>query len=76
MRLSQFWQLMDAEFGSAYARSLASHQRLTSLGGVTADEALEAGVAHREIWLALCEQMNVPVQRRLGSDTRSRPKRE
>lgn len=76
VRLSQFWQLMDAEFGSAYAHSLASHQRLTALDGATADEAIEAGVPHRQVWLALCEQMDVPESRRLGPDLPTRPTRE
>ncbi len=67
---------MEAEFGTAYAHSLAAHQSLTALGGSTAEEAIERGVPNRDVWLALCEQMDVPVERRLGPDLPSRPTRE
>lgn len=68
MRLSQFWQLMDDEFGSAYARTLAAHQSLPDLSGATAEEALARGVPPRVVWQAVCEQMQVPALRRLGVD--------
>ena len=68
MRLSQFWQLMDDEFTPAYARTLAAHQTLPDAGGRTAEEALAAGVPPRMVWLAVCEQMQVPPERRLGVD--------
>ncbi|MBD3781484.1 MAG: DUF3046 domain-containing protein [Micrococcales bacterium] len=68
MRHSRFWELMAEEFGEAYSRSLARSQHLTALGGHTADEALEAGVAPREVWTALCDQMDVPEERRHGRD--------
>ncbi len=72
MRLSQFWSLMDDEFGTAYAASLARDHTLGSLGGRTADEALVAGVPPREIWFALCDDMDVPAERRHGRDVRER----
>lgn len=68
MRLSQFWHLMDDEFGSAYARTLAATQSLPDLGGRTADDAIGQGVPPRRVWLAICEQMSVPPARRLGVD--------
>jgi len=37
---------------------------VTALGERTADEALAAGVAPREVWLAMCEAMDVPRERR------------
>ncbi|GAB94280.1 hypothetical protein BJY21_004034 [Kineosphaera limosa] len=73
MRLSQFWQLMDDEFGGAYARTLAVHQSLPDLGGRTADEALTQGVPPRQVWDAVCEQMQVPIERRLGIDRPAKP---
>ncbi len=72
MRVSQFWSLMDDEFGTAYAASLARDHTLGSLGGRTADEALAAGVPPREIWFALCDDMDVPAERRYGRDVRER----
>src|SRR5450756_1702493 len=75
MRMSDFWRLMDDEFGAAYARSLARDHVLGALGNRTPLEALEAGVKPREAWLALCVDMDVPVERRLGKELRDHTKR-
>ncbi|HET7303913.1 MAG TPA: DUF3046 domain-containing protein [Segeticoccus sp.] len=72
MRLSEFWTLMDDEFGRAYSRSVARDHVLTELGGRTADEALEAGYRPRRVWEAVCEAMDVPPERRLGKDPKPR----
>lgn len=73
MRLSEFWRLMDEEFGATYARSLAASQALTAFGGRTVLDLVESGVPPRRVWEALAEQMDVPLERRLGRD---RPIRE
>lgn len=39
---------------------------LSPLSGRTAAEALDAGVPPRDIWLALCAEMDVPLERRHG----------
>jgi hypothetical protein len=70
MRMSEFWRLMDEEFGVAYSRSLARDHVLGALGNRTALQALESGVSPREAWLALCTDMDVPVERRLGKEMR------
>lgn len=70
MRLSDFWRLMDDEFGAAYARSLARYHVLGALGNRTPMQALEAGIEPREAWLALCVDLDVPVERRLGREPR------
>lgn len=70
MRASDFWRLMDDEFGAGYSRTLASHLVLQSLGGRTAHDALKAGIAPRTVWLAVCEMQDVPPERRLGRDIR------
>ncbi len=59
---------MAGEFGAAYAESLARSHVMSALGGRTALEALDAGVPPREVWLALCDDMDVPSQRRHGRD--------
>ncbi len=61
MRLTTFWERMTEQFGPAYAESLARDLVLAQLGGRTANEALEAGDPIVEVWLAVCEAMNVPV---------------
>lgn len=59
---------MDDEFGSGYARVLASSLALTKLGGDTAEVALRRGVRPKAIWLEVCDMQDVPVERRLGRD--------
>ncbi|GAA2203175.1 DUF3046 domain-containing protein [Sinomonas flava] len=73
MRNSDFWRLMEDEFGSGYAYHLASSAVLAAVGGRTAEEALRAGVDPRDVWSAVCDLQDVPHERRLGRD---RPIRE
>ncbi|HSL35714.1 MAG TPA: DUF3046 domain-containing protein [Arthrobacter sp.] len=72
MRISDFWRLMDDEFGAGYSRVLSSSLVLAGVGGRTADQALSAGVPPRQVWLALCEVQDVPPERRLGRDVKPR----
>jgi hypothetical protein len=72
VRLSQFWVLMEDEFGPTYAASLARDLALDALGGRTGQEALDAGVPPREVWLALCDAQDVPPDRRHGNDRHPR----
>jgi hypothetical protein len=65
MRRSEFLRAVDDEFG-ARASTLTSDLVLDALGNRTAAEALAAGVAPREIWLALCAETDVPAERRYG----------
>ncbi|GAB3562947.1 DUF3046 domain-containing protein [Arthrobacter alkaliphilus] len=68
VRISDFWRLMDDEFGAGYSRVLSSSLVLAGVGGRTADEALAAGYNPRDVWLALCDVQDVPPERRLGRD--------
>ncbi|MET3922071.1 DUF3046 domain-containing protein [Arthrobacter sp. UYEF20] len=72
MRISDFWRLMDDEFGAGYSRVLSSSLVLSGVGGRTADQALSAGVPPRQVWLALCDVQDVPPERRLGRDVKAR----
>ena len=74
MRMSDFWRLMDDEFGAAYARSLARDHVLGALGNRSPMEAIESGVKPRDAWLALCADMDVPLERRLGKEMRDHTK--
>ncbi|WP_136052122.1 DUF3046 domain-containing protein [Microbacterium sp. K36] len=65
MRRSEFLRAVDAEF-KARASSLLNDLVLSGMGGRTALEALDAGVPPRDIWLALCADMDVPDSRRHG----------
>ncbi|KRE79046.1 DUF3046 domain-containing protein [Arthrobacter sp. Soil764] len=68
MRISEYWRLMDDEFGAGYSRVLSSTLVLASVGGRTADQALASGVDPRKVWLAVCDVQDVPAERRLGRD--------
>ena len=66
MRLSEFWLAMADEFGEAYGRVIAHDLVLAAVGGLTAEQAIAAGVPPRQIWLALCDVQDVPMSRRYG----------
>lgn len=68
VRLSDFWRLMDDEFGAGYSRVLASELVLSELGGLSAQAALSSGIEPRLVWSAICEKQDVPASRRLGRD--------
>ena len=73
MRRSEFLRAVDAEFGARGA-ALVADLVLSSVGGRTALQAVEAGVPPREVWLALCAETDVPDSRRHGVG-RLEPKR-
>jgi hypothetical protein len=60
VRLQEFWSRMEQQFGSMRARTLASDHVFSTLGGLTAVDAIEAGVSIRRVWLEICEQYDVP----------------
>jgi hypothetical protein len=64
VRLTQFRELMNDEFGPVRATALARDHVFADLGGRTVDEALEAGIEPRKVWLAVCEGYDVPPARR------------
>ena len=66
MRASEFWELMSEEFGAGYAATLAREHVVSALGERTADQALAAGIDARDVWLALCADLDVPRERWFG----------
>ncbi len=64
VRLQDFWSRLDRQFGSMRAQSVTRDHVFTVLGGRTAVEAIEAGVPVRKVWLAICEEYEVPVKER------------
>ena len=64
VRLTYFRELMEGEFGAARAASVSHDHVFAQLGGRTVDEALEAGIEPRTVWLAVCEEYDVPPSRR------------
>jgi hypothetical protein len=75
VRMSEFWQLVDGEFGAGYGRTLVRDHVLGELGQRTAAQALEAGERPRTVWLALCRELRVPPQHWWGRDPAAKPSR-
>lgn len=65
MRRSEFDRAVSDEFGTR-GSYLVTDLVLSAVGGRTAVDALDAGVPPRDVWLALCEETDVPPSRRYG----------
>lgn len=59
VRLSEFWDRMNAAFGSIYAQSLALDYRVPALG-CSVSQAIERGDAPKAVWRAVCAEFNLP----------------
>jgi len=64
VRLQEFWSRLTGQFGSMRAQSVARDHVFAALGGRTAVDALEAGLPVRKVWLAICEEYEVPPKER------------
>lgn len=73
MREREFWELLEEVFGRGYGRSLSRDQGLVKLQGMTVVEALAAGEEPRVVWNVLCDQMDIPDERRWGRDHAAPP---
>jgi hypothetical protein len=64
MRHTEFWARMHEVLGEAYAPVWAGQQVMSSLGGRTVEQALEAGVSPKVVWRAVVEQLDLPESQR------------
>lgn len=62
MRLTDFWERMRGHFGPLTETFAADHV-LALLGQRTVTAALAAGTPAKEVWRAVCEEMEVPASR-------------
>ena len=51
---------MNAQFGDAYAQSVAKDFVFDQLDGRTVEHALADGVGAKVVWQAVCDTFNVP----------------
>ncbi|AFR48755.1 MULTISPECIES: DUF3046 domain-containing protein [Gordonia] len=63
MRLTEFTELMTAEFGVPSADSILSDHILIDVGGRTGAQAIDDGVDPRDVWIAICRDFDVPRHR-------------
>ena len=67
MRRTEFDRLTEGEFGDSFRAFIADTHVLSSLGDTPA-ALIEQGYDPRDVWIALCEDFDVPEERRLGED--------
>ena len=60
VRLTEFWARMRAQFGDAYAQSVAKDYVFEKLGGLTIERALADGQDAKVVWRAVCDTFDVP----------------
>ncbi len=60
VRLTEFWARMRAQFGDAYAQSVAKDYVVEKLGGLTIEHALADGQDAKVVWRAVCDTFDVP----------------
>jgi Protein of unknown function (DUF3046) len=60
MRLTTFWERMRAQFGEAYASSVAADHVIAELGGRTVNQALADGEDVKTVWRAVCAAFDIP----------------
>ncbi|WP_267616203.1 DUF3046 domain-containing protein [Gordonia bronchialis] len=63
MRLTEFSELMTAEFGVSAAGSILVDHVLTDFGGRTGAQAIDDGIDPRDVWVAICRDFDVPRER-------------
>ena len=68
MRVSEFWELVTGEFGGPHGQMLVRELVLFELGNRTAERALADGEPVRDVWIAMCDALDVPASRRWGQD--------
>jgi hypothetical protein len=64
MRHTEFWDRLDHALGRAWSRSWAELFVLGELGSRTAVEALDAGVAPKQVWAAVWRALELPETQR------------
>ena len=63
MRLTEFTELTDTEFGRRRPDGLLKDLVLVELGNRTGAEAIGDGVDPKLVWRALCRELDVPADR-------------
>jgi len=64
MRLTDFWERLDAVLGPAYARSWAADYVISDLGGRTVLQSIDAGIDTVDIWRAVHTELRLPASER------------
>jgi hypothetical protein len=60
VRLTAFWERMRAQFGDAYAESVAKDHVIGALGSRTVNQALADGEDVKTVWRGVCDAFRLP----------------
>ena len=66
MKLSRFYELVEDEFGSAFASVVLSDTKLTEFGDRVPAQLIRDGEDTREVWYSICRALEVPKERWQG----------
>ncbi len=64
MRHTEFWARLEHALGPAYYRVWSEQFVIAELGGRTAAEALDAGIAPKEVWRSVSQALELPASQR------------
>lgn len=67
MRLTEFHQLIQDEFGRVQGNWIV-HSHVPAGYDRTVEQLIEDGIGLRKLWSVLCDDFDVPDERRLGVD--------
>lgn len=60
MRHTEFWARMEQTFGETYARFWAKQHVLAALDDRTVEQALDDGIAPKQVWAAVHRDQELP----------------
>lgn len=65
MKESELRRALKEEFGEAYSQVIVRDHWLRDFGG-TPSQMLASGTSPRDVWVAVCDDFDVPLERRHG----------
>jgi hypothetical protein len=60
VRHTEFWSRLEDALGSGYSHVWAEQFVMAELGSRTAQEALDAGIAPKQVWAAVWSALDLP----------------
>lgn len=64
MRHTEFWSRLEQHLGPGYYKAWAERFVIAELGSRTPQQALDAGVPPKQVWLAVWRALELPTSER------------
>ena len=64
MKETELWARLQQHLGAGYYRVWADEHNLSELGGRTVVQALDAGIAAKDVWRAAWAALELPARER------------